>query len=202
MSEPLAAAASGGTRRIVDDLLARLRAGRRGSLELPTPVLVRRDRRRVTRDYLIWWIRHPDPTGMFATRTRWLRWLPAPLLLRLLFARGYDGLVYVKDDVVVGHVFFQRRGPALHGFSIGVNEPFTGTGYSVAMLFDYVAYASQVPGIVRVRVGRGQNNTTRRFLQRLRKYEDQLAWRVDDDGWVTFHEPAQATRATPANRPA
>jgi hypothetical protein len=120
-------------RRITDDVLAGVRAGRTGSLQLPMPLLVSRDWTRITRDYLIWWITNPDPAGTFAARTRWLRWLPAPLLLRMLFALGYDGLVYVKDEVVVGHVFFQRRGSALHGFSTAVSERFAGSGYSVAI---------------------------------------------------------------------
>jgi hypothetical protein len=174
------------TRRITDDMRPRVRTGRKGSLQLPMPDLVSRDRTRITRDYLVWWITHPDPAGAFAARTRWLRWLPASLLLRILFALGYDGLVYVNDEVVVGHVFFQRRGSELHGFSTAVSEPFGASGYSVAIMLDYVAYASDVPGIQRARVGRGQNNVTRRFLQRLRKHERQLEWRVDADGWITF----------------
>jgi hypothetical protein len=177
------------TRRILEDVFERVRTRREEPLHLPMPVLASRHRARVARDYLTWWIRHPDPTGTFAARTRWLRWLPAPLLLRLLFARGYDGLVYLDGDDVVGHVFFQRRGPALYGFSTAVNEPFDGAGYSVVIMLDYVTYASQVPGIARARVGRGQNNTTRRFLQRLKKHERRLAWHVDADGWVTFREP-------------
>jgi hypothetical protein len=194
MSDRSAAVALIGTREVLEDLFARVRAGRKGSLELPAPVMVSQDRTRVARDYLVWWIRHPDPSGMFAARTRRLRWLPSPLLLRLLFARGYDGLLYVKDGAVVGHLFFQRRGSDLHGFSTAVSEPFAGAGYSVRIMLDFVAYASQVPGIVRARVGRGQNNTTRRFLQRLSKYEDRLAWRVGADGWVTFREPAPPGR--------
>jgi hypothetical protein len=194
MSEPAAAVALSGTRQVLEGVFARVRAGRKGPLELPMPIVVTQDRTRIARDYLVWWVRHPDPSGMFAARTRRLRWLPSPLLLRLLFARGYDGLLYVKDGAVLGHVFFQRRGSDLHGFSTAVSEPFAGAGYSVMIMLDFVAYASQVPGIVRARVGRGRNNTTRRFLQRLSKFEDRLGWRVGADGWVTFREPAPPER--------
>jgi hypothetical protein len=154
---------------------------------MPSPVLASTHQTRAVRDYLIWWITHPNPTGTFAARTRWLRWLPAPWLLRAMFALGYDGLVYLRNEQVIGHVFFQRRGAHVHGFSTAVSEPFVGYGYSVVILTDYVAYASQLPGVDRARVGRGQNNVTYRFLQRLKKYEHQLAWHVGQDGWVTFH---------------
>ena len=178
------------TRGVLRDVLER--ASRKASLEVPRPVLASAHTTRVVRDYLMWWITHPNPTGTFAARTRWLRWLPAPWLLRTMFALGYDGLIYLKDDQVFGHVFFQRRGPAVHGFSTAVSAPFAGHGYSVVILLDYVAYASQLPGVARARVGRGQNNVTQRFLQRLRKHERQLAWQVDQDGWVTFRQKADA----------
>lgn len=173
------------TRQVLQDVLTR--ASRRGSLEIPSPVLASTHQTREVRDYLLWWITHPNPAGTFAARTRWLRWLPATWLLRTMFALGYDGLIYLKDDQVIGHVFFQRRGAEVHGFSTAVSERFVGYGYSVVILTDYVAYASQVPGVNRARVGRGQNNVASRFLQCLKKYEKQLAWHVGQDGWVTFH---------------
>ncbi len=184
MSEPFDA------RGVLRDVLAR--ASRIGSLELPEPVLASAHQTRVVRDYLMWWITHPDPAGTFAARTRWLRWLPARWLLRAMFALGYDGLLYLKGGRVIGHVFFQRRGLAVHGFSTAVSAPFDGYGYSVAIVLDYVAYASQMPGVVRARVGRGQNSVTKRFLQRLKKHERQLSWRVDPDGWVAFHRDDEA----------
>ncbi|HEX2455817.1 MAG TPA: hypothetical protein VHI99_19120 [Vicinamibacterales bacterium] len=178
------------TRGVLRDVFAR--ASRRGSLEVPAPVIASADQTRAVRDYLMRWITHPNPAGTFAARTRWLRWLPTPWVLRTLFALGYDGLIYLKDDRVIGHVFFQRRGAAVHGFSTAVSAPFDGYGYSVVIMLDYVAYASQLPGVERARVGRGQNNVTQRFLQRLKKYERHLAWHVAPDGWVTFRQNREA----------
>ena len=66
-----------------------------------------------------------------------------------MFALRYDGLIYVDAGAVAGHVFFQRRGPELHAFSTAVGSPFDRGGYSVVMLLDFVAYASQVPGVRR-----------------------------------------------------
>lgn len=156
------------------------------STDVPAPVLVSTNLTPAVRKYISWWIRNADPAGRFAAKTRWLRRLPSPLPLRILLALGYDGFVYEKDAAIMGHVFFQRRGSALHAFSGAVDDPFGGRGYAVVMLFDCVAYASRLPGVDRARVGAGWNNINRRFLDRLKKREAQLGWRVEPDGWVTF----------------
>ena len=150
---------------------------------------------RAVRDYASWWVRHPAPGGAFAAKTRWLRWLPAPWPMRILKARGYDGLLYPHGDAICGHVFFQRHGSDLHGFSTAVHDPLTGAGCSVVMVLDYVAYAAQLRGVVRARVGQGRNNTTRRLLMRLRRHEDALGWHVAHDGWISFG-PARSEAAT------
>jgi hypothetical protein len=153
---------------------------------IPAPLLATLHPTPVVREYLLWWIAHPDPAGRFATQTRWLRCLPAGVRVRALFALGYDGLVYLKDGAVMGHVFFQCHGGMLHGFSTAVTDPFDGRGYSVVMMLDFVAHAHNSPGITGVRIGAGQNNVTRRFLERIIKHEDQLGWRVSLDGRVMF----------------
>jgi hypothetical protein len=173
---------------VLGDSIAR--ASRRGSVEFPLPVLASDRQTPAVRAYVVWWIRHADPGGRFAAKTRCLRWLPASWLLRMLFAAGYDGLVYLKDDRVIGHVFFQRHGADLHGFSTAVSPPYAGHGYSVVILLDYLAHASRMPGVARARVGRGTNNVTHRFLKRLQRHAAELAWRVDLDGWVTFRREA------------
>jgi hypothetical protein len=160
--------------------------GRRSQRPFPAPVLASVHRTAVVRDYLAWWATHPNPAGTFAARTRWLRLLPCAWLVRPMFALGYDGLIYLDGGAAVGHVFFQRRGRDLHGFSTAVSPPFDGSGYSVVMLLDFVAYAAACPGVERARVGRGANNVTQRFLQRLTQHERELGWRVAADGWVVF----------------
>jgi hypothetical protein len=138
------------------------------------------------RDYVLWWIGHPSPGSTFDSRTWWRRRLPAPCVLWALTALNYDGLVYLDNDTIVGHVFFQRHGSALHGFSTAVHDGFEGGGHSVVMMMDFVAYAACTPGITEARVGTGQNNTTRRLLSRLQRHADALGWGVNEDGWVTF----------------
>jgi hypothetical protein len=191
VNEPLAVeTVSTHLQSLREDFLAR--ANSRRGLEMPSPVLASANQTRVVCDYLLWWVMHPNPAGTFAERTRWLRLLPGPFLLRTLFKVGYDGLVYVDRDRVIGHVFFHRRGSVVHGFSTAVGEPFDGSGYSVVIILDFLTYVSQLPGIVRARVGRGHTNVTRRFLQRLKAHERQFGWRVEPDGWVTFRQHADS----------
>jgi len=164
--------------------------GRRSQRPFAAPVLASAHRTVAVRDYLAWWATHPNPAGTFAARTRWLRWLPGGWLVTTMFALGYDGLIYLDGGGAVGHVFFQRRGRELHAFSTAVSPPFEGSGYSVVMLLDFVAYAAACPGIERARVGRGANNVTQRFLQRLAQHDQELGWRVEPDGWVHFAPPS------------
>lgn len=156
------------------------------SANLPAPVLLRAHRSAAVREYVTWWIRNPDPGGTFAAKTRWLRKLPPPLLFHLLLTLGYDGLLYITEGTVMGHLFFQRRGTALHAFSTAVAEWAGGHGYAAIMIVDFVAYASALPGIDRARVGAGRNGFTVRVLQRLEPHRERLGWRVTADGWVTF----------------
>jgi hypothetical protein len=144
------------------------------------------------RDYALWWIGHPSPGSTFESRTWWLRRLPARCVLSALTALKYDGLVYLHNDTIVGHVFFQQHGSALHGFSTAVHDGFEGGGHSVVMILDFVAYAACTPGITAARVGTGQNNTTRRLLSRLQRHADALGWGVNEDGWVTFSPTASS----------
>jgi len=138
------------------------------------------------RDYAVWWARHPERGGAFEVRTRGLRLLPDAIVLRLLFALGYDGLVYERGERIVGHLFFQRHGATLHAFSTAVDETTAVAGASVVMMLDFVAYAAAQPWVTRVRVGRAGNNTTRRLRDRVRPHADALGWRVADDGWIDF----------------
>jgi hypothetical protein len=71
------------------------------------------------------------------------------------------------NGAIMGHVFYQRHGSSIHGFSTAISEPFAGKGYSVAILLDFVAHADNTPGVARVRVGAGQ--TRRRLVSRRRK---------------------------------
>lgn len=148
----------------------------------------------VLRDYVLWWITHPDRGSDFAVRTRWTRWLPAPMLLRAMMWLGYDGFLYLRGDHVLGHVYFQRRGSSMYAFSAAVDPELRGKGYAVMMIMDCLAYASQLPGITQARVGRGNSEYNSRLLARIRTHEARLGWKVDADGWVAFRPEGLVTK--------
>ena len=167
------------------------------SPRLPPPLLVSEQlRRREVREYVSWWIAHPNPTGTFATKTRWLRRLPASLLPRILLALRYDGIIYLEDSRIVGHVFFQRRGAALHCFSVGVADALSGRGYATVMQLDFVALAAMLPGMDGVRIGRRGSPVPRRALHAIHQHEERLGWRVTEDGWVLFTVNVRADGAS------
>jgi hypothetical protein len=159
-----------------------------GLSDLPIPVLVsdRLGSDGCVRRHVQWWIEHPEVGGGFEVATRKWRLLPRALLPRLLIAQGYDGIVYIKEESILGHVFFQRRGTSWHAFGAAVSDGFQGQGYSIIMLLDYLAYATHAPGVAQARVGRGRNSVARRLLDEVQRHQEYLGWRVDDDGWVTF----------------
>jgi hypothetical protein len=137
-------------------------------------------------DYVVRWARDPEPGGAFDLATQQLRELPDALLVRTLIDRRYDGLVYTTGGSVIGHVFDQQHGETLHAFSLGLSASFQLQGYAHVLLLDYLAYASRRSDIAGVRIGRGQNGVSRRFLSRLSSHGERLAWRVEADGWVKF----------------
>lgn len=181
----IADAQMGGLRWLAESLLPDNEPGLR---DLPAPslmrVLLRRSPR--VRGYVLRFARHPEAGENFHARTRWLRRLPAAWLVRMLIALGYDGIIYVRGETVIGHVFYQRHGDTLHAFSTAVNEVFEGRGYWRVMVLDYVAYAAQRPDIVGTRFGREGNAMARRLLRRIKEHEERLGWRVHSDGWVRF----------------
>jgi hypothetical protein len=63
------------------DLLAR--AGTRRRLDMSAPVVASAHQSRLVSGYLLWWVLHANPVGTLAARTRWLRLLPGPLLIRM-----------------------------------------------------------------------------------------------------------------------
>jgi hypothetical protein len=156
-------------------------------LDLPdSPARVHPDCGPFIRDYVLRWARYPESGGDFDLKTASLRLLPDALLLRALLRFRYSGLVFTREEAVIGHVFYQQHGDALHGFSIAVNAPFQGHGFAHVMAMDYIAYASQRDDIAAVRIGRGRNTFVRELLDLLGQHQERLGWRVRADGWIEF----------------
>lgn len=131
----------------------------------------------------------PESTN-FARLTRHLHDLPEDLFLSALIAQSYDGLVFTQDDRILGHVFFQRHGSELHGFSSAVHKPGRGQKLWAIFPLDFVAFASKCDGIIKARMGAGNSSITRHLVDILSPHAAALGWNVSPDGWVTFTSEA------------
>lgn len=147
------------------------------------------------RNYVIHWIRHPDHGSTFERKTRWFRWCVLPLLpqrfvLWYMLRQHYNGLLFEHTHVggIVVHVFFQRRGDALHMFSVSTNPEYRGRRYALQALVYFITYAYGIGGITRVRLGAGGHEAVVAIVDKLgRKLIDlPFAVRVTPDGWVHF----------------
>ena len=136
--------------------------------------------------HVAWWSRHPDAGSAFERAIDGLPDTSDASRVATLRALGYDGLLYRQHNKVIGHVFFQRHGSALHGFSCWADETLRGRVFFRVAVMDFLAHASQCPGIVRARAGGGHYPITTLVLTRLRRVADTLGWRLSDDGWVDF----------------
>lgn len=153
---------------------------------LPHPVPLRSHLSDEVRRYVARFIENPISGGRFARKTRWLRRVPRAIAIRVLFALGYDGLLYLANGSVAGHVFFQRHGATLHAFSGALENDFAGHGRSLVFMLDFVAHAASLRGVRQARVGTGSNVFSRRLIETLSANQQRLGWSVTADGWVTF----------------
>jgi hypothetical protein len=122
-------------------------------------------------------------------------------LVAALRNKDYDGLLYIADHEVIGHLFFQRHGSELHGFAVWVAEPYREKKLPATFLLpttftlDFLAYASQRPDIERARIGAGDSLLTYRLLAPLIPYLPELDWRTTGGGWVDFENRASPNSA-------
>jgi hypothetical protein len=131
-----------------------------------------------------WWARHPVPDSNFARSVGPLPDIPDAELFAALRQKGYDGLLYRHEREIIGHCFFQRHDAELHAFSMWVSEKHRGGSFMAVGCFDFMAYASARPGIVRARFGTGHPGD--RLLRPLKKFSAGLGWQVREGAWVEF----------------
>jgi hypothetical protein len=141
--------------------------------------------------YLVWWMRNPDKGSTFETRTAALRELPEGEIVPSLQRLGYDGLLYLCGDEIVGHVFFQRREGDLSAFSLAVTKSFRGGRRWTTFSLDCLAYAAALPGVRRTSVGTGRNMLARSLVKFIRAHAAELGWQAHDDGWIEFDGAAK-----------
>lgn len=118
--------------------------------------------------YLVHWIKYPDPSSAFARKTFFLRWLPGFVLVWLLLRLDYDGFVLCDNEMVIGHVFFQKHKADWRAFSVFVKEEYRGNAYAQLLLLKFMDAAHADPKITAVRLGAGGDkaivNIWRKFL--------------------------------------
>lgn len=154
--------------------------------ELASAVMANGEHMATALQHIAWWSRHPDAGSQFARAIRDLPDTSDASRVAALRALGYDGLLYWQHSKIIGHVFFQRHGSALHGFSCWADETLRGRVFFRVAVMDFLAHASQCPDIVRARAGGGHYPITTLVLTRLRRVADRLGWRLHDDGWIDF----------------
>ncbi len=116
------------------------------------------------------WIRNPDPGSQFDQKTKWFRWLPMPIVIKILFGVGYEGLVFVdRSNTVIGHVFFQRHDDALKAFHWYIKEEERGIGHMQMITNAFFDHARSTPGISQVRIGAGGNDRIARLWNHIRE---------------------------------
>jgi hypothetical protein len=147
--------------------------------------------------YLARCARGAPETTNFVRLTRHLHHLPDDVLLSTLIKQSYDGLVFAQHREIFGHVFFQRHGSELHGFSSAVHKPRQGRKLWAIFPLDFVAFASECDGITKARMGAGNSPITRHLVDILSPHTAALGWSVSPDGWVTFANEAPRSRPIP-----
>ena len=113
----------------------------------------RRDK--AQRAYVTSWIKNPDKGSDFDKKTRWIRWLPGWILIRLMIRLKYDGLLFYEGDQFIGHIFYQRHKYDWRAFSVGVIPRFRGMGFAQKMLVEFMKHAWAESHLRGVKIGAG-----------------------------------------------
>jgi len=124
--------------------------------------------------------------GEFHEKTKYLTWMPDIALMPVLGTLGYDGMVIHRNGEVKSSVFFQKRGGALHAFSV-YTKPRSKRDVAINTAKDFLSHARSV-GVKRVRLGAGTNPAVNRVLESLKTEEKSLGIKVLKDGWVRLRK--------------
>ncbi len=138
------------------------------------------------------WIKNPDPGSNFDKKTRLFRWLPIRILTAILFTAGYEGIVFLdEENTVVGHVFYQRHGDALHAFHWFIEPEHRGHKYMTEISNAFFEHARENPAVVNIRIGAGGNERIARLWETIRDGDiiPTCGLKAGDKmGWLFFPE--------------
>jgi hypothetical protein len=152
-------------------------------------LISRRDGQPFIDAYLVHWIKHPDAGSDFERKTRLIRWLPGCFLVWLLELFGYDGIVLIKDETVIGHVFFQKHATDWRAFSVFIREDHRRNAYAQLLLKDFLEGAYRDSRIAQVRIGAGRDAVILHIWQEFLKGEITGQFAIEEGnsvGWIKF----------------
>ncbi len=150
-------------------------------------------RKREFNEYVLNWIRNPDPQGGFSKKVGAFKRLPRSLVIPLMRLAGYDGIIFMSKGSIVGNIFFQRHGNSLHLFAIYITPKLRRKGLAREAVEHFVRHAKTVKGIERVRIG-GEKLVGRVLCARLKKSEKRLGIKVEKGGWVKLMQSPNKSR--------
>jgi GNAT superfamily N-acetyltransferase len=134
--------------------------------------------------YVLDWLKRPEPGSRFERETRRLRWLPGRLPLVVLAAAGYEGLVYVHEKRILGHVFYHLAADELRVFHFFVDPELRGRDVGWRVALSTLAHARSMGARV-VRIGAGGDRRVSTLWKTIRRFEHELDVRVHlDEGWI------------------
>ena len=141
--------------------------------------------------YIVWWIKNPDEGSSFDKKTRYIRWLPGSVLLWLLVQKHYGGFLFMDDrcSQVIGHVFFQRHGDAVHLFSMATRREMRGFGLGTDMIRESLLHVYADTSVNHVRIGAGGHPAVDKIWRKVVEGRLGLPFKVEPDekvGWAHF----------------
>lgn len=105
--------------------------------------------------YLIFWIKNSDTGSKFIRNIKWLKLLPANLLLKIMIFLGYDAFFHIKNGKIVGHIFFQWHSKKIKIFSVFVSKEIQGGGSLLKIFSNLLIYLNTLPKFPDIKVGSG-----------------------------------------------
>lgn len=154
-----------------------------------TDLLKEEDLAGKVQNYLSWWIKHADEGSSFANVLKSISDAPDESLIQILQQRRYDGLCYLSEGEIIGHVFFQKHDTEVCAFSAAVDPQFRGRRLWVLISLDFVAHAAGTPAVLRASVGTGRNPVARHLIKLIARQAPALGWQARRDGWIEFASP-------------
>jgi GNAT superfamily N-acetyltransferase len=138
------------------------------------------------RTHILYWIRNPDKGSAFEKATKYIRNLPAPVLIAGMRILGYDALLIPSNGSVCAHLAFQLHGKELHMFSVWVAPELRFKNIATQLVHRFVEDARARSDIERVRISAGNGEGTKAIVRRVARVAESYGVEIDDNFFVKF----------------